>query len=241
MLSFSGLFLLTFVMLTFPIYHYSGDGMEKHRKEYVIVLHGVARGSSSMDEVAKGVESAGYEVYNLDYPSTDYSFEELRDYMHQKVMALKLDTDRKVHFVGYSMGSQMIRLYLQAHRPPNLGRVVMIAPPNHGSEAADFFRDDAVFQAIFGQAGQQLGVNGVAITLPDADYDLGIVAGNRSVDPVSSAVIPGADDGKVSVESTRLKGMRDHIILPVSHLFIITDEGAIGQVVYYLQKGRFKR
>ncbi len=119
----------------------------------------------------------------------------------------------------------------------------MLAPPNQGSEAADFFKNDPLFNMIFGQAGQTLGTkqNGIAAQLPAADFDVGIIAGDRSVDPVSSAIIPGVDDGKVSIERSKLKGMKDHIILHVSHLFIIRDDEAVQQAVYYLKEGKFQR
>ena len=213
------------------------------KREYVIVLHGVARSSSSMDKVAKSISahSDKFEVYNIDYESTNNSFTELVDKLNDDLQKILVDKNKKVNFVGYSMGSLMIRYYIQKYKPNNLGRVVMLAPPNKGSEAADFFKDNILFKEIFGEAGQKMGTKKDSIThkLKDADYELGIIAGDRSIDPISSFVIPGPDDGKVAIDKTKIKGMKEHIVLHTSHTFIIYNDEAIRQTIYFLKNGKF--
>lgn len=211
--------------------------------EQVVLLHGIARDDASMEFIAGGLRELGYEVHNIHYPSTHFTFDELRTVLHWKLEKLPIDANRPLHFVGYSMGGLMIRHYLAWFRPENLGRVVMIGTPNHGSEMADFLRNDPIFRQVFGKAGGELGTHADAIihSMPkEVDYPLGIIAGDRSVDPISSAIIPGVDDGKVSVESTRLSGMSDHITIHASHLFIISQQETVDLVHQFLRKGAFR-
>jgi len=209
--------------------------------EKVIVLHGIARDSSSVKKLANYLEEQGYEVHNTDYPSTDKPIGELVDILYEKVSPILEDHTNKVHFVGYSMGCIMIRALIAKYNPKNLGRVVMIAPPNKGSEASDLWKDNILYQAIFGPAGQELVTDESSVVnkLPDANYELGIIAGDRSVDPLSSAVIPGKDDGKVAIENTKIPGMNDHIVIHASHSFIMNKDEALKQTAHFLKNGVF--
>ena len=145
--------------------------------------------------------------------------------------------------VGYSMGGIVIRALLNKHRPDNLGRVVQLASPNKGSEVADFVKTNWLYEKIYGPAGQQLTTDqtGLRNLLGKVDYELGVVAGNASIDPVSSAIIPGDDDGKVSVESTRVSGMKDHVIVSATHTFFPGNKTVQRQALAFLRNGRFQR
>jgi len=208
----------------------------------VIVLHGIARTSASMGDVARYLQQAGYLVHNLDYASTDLSVHVIADAVYADVKALVSDNE-PLYFVTYSMGGIVLRAIMAEYSFPSVQRVVMIAPPNQGSEVADFVQDNTLYQWIYGPAGQQLGVaKGKAIHKklpPSLDVELGIIAGDRSVDPISSAIIPGKDDGKVAIDRTRIKGMKDHITVHASHLFIIKNKEAMRQAVYFLEHGGF--
>jgi hypothetical protein len=141
------------------------------------------------------------------------------------------------------LGGILVRQYLAHHDIDNLGRVVMLGPPNKGSEVVDRLRDVPGFHFINGDAGLELGTG--AASLPNqlgrANFDLGIIAGTRSVNLILSQMIPGVDDGKVSVENTRLEGMHDHLEMAVTHPFMMRNDGVIRQVIHYLETGRFKR
>ncbi len=213
----------------------------RSKKDCVVVLHGIARTYRSMRSLVKFLKAHGYPVLNVDYPSTRISLESLVEHINRKVTAFNRDPQRKIHFVGYSLGGLLSRGVIHRHRPTNLGRVVQLAPPNQGSEVADFWKNNFLFQWIFGPVGQDLGAEKKSFTriLGPVDYELGVIAGNRSWDPISFAMIEGPNDGKVSVESTKVPGLTDHIIIPATHTFIIYNRKAWNQTLHFLECGKF--
>jgi pimeloyl-ACP methyl ester carboxylesterase len=207
----------------------------------VILLHGIFRTHRNMAKLARFLEQNGYSVLNLGYPSTKLALEGIAEHIHPTVSRFASEVEGRAHFVGFSMGGLVIRAYLHRHRPGNLGRVVMLGTPNNGSEVADALRHWWLYRKIYGPAGQQL-VTG--LKNPDAlfgkvDYELGVIAGNRSIDPVSSRIINKPSDGKVSIESTRLAGMKDHILVDAFHTFFPNTRSAWQQTLHFLKEGRF--
>ncbi len=208
----------------------------------VILLHGLARSDRSMGKLERALADRGYAVENIRYASTRKSIEALADEAIAPALA-RLPADAPVHFVTHSLGGILVRQYLYAHRVDNLGRVVMLGPPNQGAEVVDKLRDFPGFRFIHGEAGLELGTGegSVPNQLGAANFDLGVIAGTRSINLLLSAMIPGPNDGTVSVESTRLEGMRDHVEMEVTHTFMMYDDAVIDQVIHYLEHGRFHR
>lgn len=208
----------------------------------VVILHGIFRTHRSMKGLAKFLEAQGYQVLNLGYPSTRHPIETLCEIVHPRIAEFATSLSGNVHFVGYSMGGLIIRAYLHHHHPQNLGRVVMIGPPNHGSEVADFLRHWKLYRWAYGPAGQQLITDQRAFVhlFGAVNYELGIIAGDRPIDPISSRIIGKPNDGKVSIESTKLEGMKDHITVQRSHTFFPSHRAMWKLVHDFLSGGNFK-
>jgi pimeloyl-ACP methyl ester carboxylesterase len=206
----------------------------------VVLLHGLLRSSTSMQALGERLDDAGYLVVNVDYPSREFPIETLAPMAMEQGLAGCGD-EAPLHFVTHSMGGILVRYYLAQQVLPDLGRVVMIAPPNQGSEVVDRLGSMPGFRLMNGPAGMQLGTgpDGIAARLPAVDYTVGVIAGTRSINLLLSRFLPNPDDGKVSVASTRVAGMTDFITMPYSHPLIMQRRAVIEQVLRFLAVGQF--
>ena len=210
--------------------------------ETVILLHGLCRTPRSMTKMERALTGAGYQVQNVRYPSRTASISQLADEVIGKSVAeCEQHGATKINFVTHSLGGILVRSYLARHSIPPLGRVVMLAPPNQGSEVVDKLGRTFLFKWINGPAGLELdtGTNSTPNKLGPANFPLGVIAGDRSINWINSLLIPGRDDGKVSIERTKLAGMSDHIVMHTAHPFIMCNREAIRQTIQFLRTGSF--
>ena len=210
--------------------------------EGVVLLHGLWRSSASMAKMGDALASEGYVVLNCDYPSRTQPIEELSLAAVGGALAdERLRGCSKVHFVTHSMGGILVRYYFANRKDKRLGRVVMVGPPNKGSEVVDHLRGWWVFRKVNGPAGQELGTDkdSVPNRLGPVSVELGVIAGDRSINWINSGMIEGRDDGKVSVESTKVEGMKDHLVVHATHAFMMKNRHVITAVIAFLKFGQF--
>lgn len=205
----------------------------------VVLLHGLARTETSFALMETALKAEDYAVVRPGYPSTKATISALADATIPP--AIVACPKGPLHFVTHSMGGILVRDWLSRNRPTNLGRVVMLAPPNKGSEVIDAFAGRYLFDQFNGPAASQLGTGAqsLPLSLPPVDYPVGVIAGNQSLNVYFSTLLPGADDGKVTVQSTVVAGMKDHITLPVTHTFMMNNPRVITETLLFLETGVF--
>ncbi|MGY3451027.1 alpha/beta fold hydrolase [Bradyrhizobium sp. USDA 4353] len=209
----------------------------------VVLLHGIAGRSLMLRPLEKRLQRAGFATLNLDYESRKKPLEHLAEDIHPVIADFAAAIDGPIHFVTHSMGGLLARVTIARHRPPRLGRVVMLGTPNGGSEVADRLQNVALYRAYFGPAGLQLVTkNNVALaSLPPADYEIGVIAGNRFLDPIAGLfLLPWPNDGRVSVESCKLAQMTDYTVIKASHMGLLVHPTSFRQTVAFLRDGQFE-
>lgn len=215
------------------------EGNPAPDEEAVVLVHGLGRSRASMAVLAQRLEWAGYGVVTVGYRSLSAPFVEQVATVRTAVERCCSESPR-IHFVGHSLGGLVIRGYLAETPPEQLGRVVLLAPPNQGSLFIDWLDEIPVATEVLGPVGSALGTDTTDIpaTLPPPDFEMGIIAGTRSIHPIGHLAIPGPDDGIVSVEQTRVEGV-PIIVLPRSHAFIMSSRYTAQAVIEFLTTGEF--
>ncbi len=208
--------------------------------EVVVLIHGMGRGAGSMKKIAQSLKADGYSIVNIAYPSTRQPISDLiKYYIAPKIQNLNYST---IHFVSHSLGGILLRQIFQTKMSVPIGRIVMLSPPNHGSEIVDAYRDRWWFKLLNGPAGQVLGTDNGSLPnqLKPLSHQVGIITGNKSYEPWFSRLIAGDNDGKVSVESAKLTEMTDFLVVNAGHTFIMNKPQVIKQIRYYLIHAMFK-
>lgn len=209
----------------------------------VVLLHGLARTATSMKPMQRALVDAGFETANIGYASRENTVETLAEsVIPEGLEACRAKSDvGPIHFVTHSLGGILLRQYLSKHPISDLGRVVMLGPPNQGSAAVDELQDVPGFDWLNGPAGLQLGKgeDSVPLKLGPATFELGVIAGNRTIDPITSSVLENPDDGRVSVEDTKLDGMADFVVVEHSHAFMMRMRRPIDLTIRFLNNGSF--
>ncbi|WP_395395714.1 alpha/beta fold hydrolase [Novosphingobium sp. BL-8A] len=215
------------------------------RQAGILFLHGHSRTGLSMRALVRQFDRAGYRTCAPTYASLTTSVPDIAERLRSRLIRFRAEFDGPLHIVTHSLGGLVARALMKAARPDGLGRVVMLAPPHGGSEWADLLSRLRMNRMVLGPAGRHLVTRRSAAdeaVLSGVDFELGIIAGNRSLDPVlTRRIVSLPNDGKVSVASTRLAGMADHITLPVSHTLMVNNREVGDQVAAFIRSGRFER
>ena len=204
----------------------------------IIMLHGLGRSANSLWIAEQFFTAHDYEVHRLAYPSTKKDLGELDEQIRSEAQGLCPTTP---NFLTHSRGGIILRVIKTTHPDFAVARVVMLGPPNHGSEIVDEWGDWKLFVQLNAPAGARFGRDGIVTELPNVEFDLGIIAGSRSLNPYYSYLITGPDDGKVSIEATKVAGMKDHIVLPVTHTFMMNSGEVLNQALHFFQNGYFRK
>jgi triacylglycerol lipase len=214
-------------------------------KEYVVLLHGMSQKAKSMSLLEDYLTSEGYEVLNIEYPSLKYGIETLaKDFVWTEIKKRRVAKNRKIHFIGYSMGGVVARYIVENIKPRNLGKVIFIASPISGSEIAEFLNHYSISKKIFGPAITDLAKNSKLMSkmCKHVDYEVGVLAGNLSVNFITSLFIfAGESDGTVSLESTKISGMKDYHVMKYPHFFMIRNTRTYEHLSNFLKCSKFNR
>jgi len=210
---------------------------QENQKPCVVLLHGLLRNSQSLDWLALDLRRAGYTVVAPDYPSTRRTIREHSEWLKSFLDSLPCDS---IDLVTHSLGGLIARDYLSRYRPEKVRKLVMIAPPNHGSEKADWHRNSFLYRWVFGKVSQAVTSDSLLgpdqLGIPTCPF--GIIAGGKGIEGYSKK-IPGNDDGVLSVEKTYLPGAQDFVILKSPHNEIVQERECSDNVIFFLQTGRF--
>jgi len=213
-------------------------------KGTVVLLHGLARGSSSMRRMEGALAAEGYTTCNVPYPSTQHAIATLAgDYVLPRILNSVESPQAPLNFVTHSLGGIIVRYLARFGLVENIARVVMLSPPNKGTEVVDVLGGNWLFERINGPAGKELATSSSSLPnrLGPAHWELGIIAGDRSINWLLSMMIGGRNDGKVSPENAKLDGMKDFLVIHAAHPFIMKRRVAIEQTIHFLEHGCFDR
>lgn len=215
--------------------------MHAANQDTIVFLHGLGRTWLSMAWLASQARRRGYAVVNHGYRSRRYTIEEHAEQL--RILVRAITCRGSIHFITHSLGGIIVRAMLadRGTRPECLGRVVMLSPPNQGSELADFLSGNPIFHAVLGPAAGELGTSGTSTPnlLGPVDFDVGVITGDRALFPWPSRIFPGPGDGKVTVERAQVSGMRDFLVVRRSHSFIMYGSDVAEAAFHFLEQGRF--
>lgn len=216
--------------------------MDEMRPEGVILLHGLGRNRASMAKMASALRRAGFIVLNVQYPSRRATVAVLSEATLGRALNDQTFSQcGRIHCVAHSLGGILLRCYFARHQDPRLGRVVMLGTPNQGSELVDILSSWRLLQWLIGPAGAELGTGDEAIAnrIGPVEFELGVIAGDRSINWINSLLIPGRDDGTVSVARTRVAGMKEHLVVHACHPLMMRNDEVIARTLSFLQSGSF--
>jgi pimeloyl-ACP methyl ester carboxylesterase len=237
---FSGATLLISMWLPNTALFASNDGFKRGDRDIVVILHGFGRSKAAMWKLSSRIKGAGFRVKNIGYRSLSDTPERISQDIDGQIEDCCFGKSPKLHFVGHSLGGLMIRAYLANKNVSNLGRVVLIGTPNNGSEIVDSYGEKWWFK-LLGPTAQALGTNHDSLTssLPIPNYPLGVIAG-KSNTISNDELLTGEGDGFVSVDSAKIEGMADFVVVDSGHMMLRYNRHVADQTIQFLRQGHFR-
>lgn len=211
-------------------------------KSCVVLVHGLWRSGFAMRSIESDLEDAGYETVSISYPSMDYDIPSLaQNWLTEGVNTCEERNAQHIHMVSHSMGGILIRQYLQTNQLPTGSKVVMLSPPNQGSELSQRFGKTWWYQLIVGPAGSSLTKenDGIIEQLKPVSEPVGIIAAHRQWSLWPESWLPKPNDGTVSVESMKLDEMDDFLLIENGHAMMRYDNEIQAQIRHFLETGKF--
>jgi len=198
----------------------------------VILLHGLWRSVRAMEGLAKHLNQQGYETLNLPYPSFRKSLDEIVAGVQEDIPP----SEKPTHFVTHSMGGIVLRCLAQ--KAPDLitGKIVMLAPPNQGSEIIDWLEDSFIGRTLFGPGGMSLSTANVRQRIPGFQngHEVAVVMGQSKRLTLFQSLLGSAHDGIVTIAGGKVSGMKQFDIIKADHTFIMNSPEARKRVLSYL-------
>ncbi|MEZ6055902.1 MAG: alpha/beta fold hydrolase [Planctomycetaceae bacterium] len=221
------------------------EGIPAMKGRAVVLVHGIIRSSKSFDPLEKQLASKGWNVVGFDYPSTRVPIAESARYLAEVLKSL--EGIEEIDLVVHSMGGLVVRSYIQqcGEQGPDkrIRRMVMLGVPNKGASMANKFQNNVLFKTIYGPAGQELieGEETPVAALPTPPFEFAVIAGGRGAERGYNPLLKGDNDGTVAVESTRLPGAADFILIPSMHSFLMSNEEVIDCTERFLKSGALRK
>ena len=212
--------------------------MNTSKNEAVVLLHGLGLCAVYMKKIEFNLESEGYDVINIDYSSRKSDIDRLTKSIAEKLNSIELGSYTKVHLIGHSLGSIVIRNLLATFSLGNQGNVIALAPPNRGSLLTDRLRSINLFGWYFGPAALELSTDSLFLKqLKHIPADYHVIAGDKSSGTLFGRWFNESSDGTVSVESTKAQGMesKNHMVYPTTHLGILYNDNVVKKIVDILK------
>lgn len=241
------------------IYYKKNDDSRKNQ-DFLVLLHGIYGKSSDMESIAQNFKD-NYRIINIQYPTTKETAEEISDlYIEPNIENIKeqifsenfhkkignqyyeitensnkinknFNQNIKINFVAHSMGTGILRYYLKENPLENLGKVVFISPPSHGSHLADVPFVDKL-PSMLGKVVPQFSTKKDSFVnqLGEPDYDYMILIGNKTNNPLYSMIIRGKDDGMVPLKTAKMKSDNFKIIENTTHTSILKDKRTMKEI-----------
>ena len=236
--------------LLYHPYNISKFGTFDKNKDVVIVFHGIYGKAKTLNHITDTLEKEGYSGINIQYPTTEDTVEEITEkYIAPNIESIVKTVEEenilrrkqglpeiKINFIVHSMGTGVLRYYLKTHKLNNLGKVVFISPPSHGSQLSDNPISDIIKDTL-GEAVKQFKTSSDSFvnSLGEPDYQCYVMIGNKSGNFLYSILIPGIDDGMVPFKTSRLNNCNYKVIENATHTSILEDKRTLNEIADYLK------